>query len=179
MSSHQLMNQFIIPYLSGLCCHVPSVVLKYLGMAYVSLFLILFKILMTWHLQLPVGQIQCFLTYNLFPYKFHYILICDFISLFYCRYGAHKAFEISNSIWNSRDSASNTWSDLTVVWKPLQVQLMFQPDVMASAMKIQTYNLCNTWKRFWKCMMHFVCTEHLVCLAGEHSVYLCRGWVSE
>jgi len=91
MSSHRLMNQFIISYLSGLCRHAPSVALKHLGMAYVSLFLILFKILMTRHLQLSAGQIQCFLTYILF----HYFGYC-----------AGEAFEISNSIPNSHDSAS-------------------------------------------------------------------------
>src|SRR5882762_2761186 len=105
-----------------------------------SKFLILYKILMTRHQQLPTGQIRCLPTYSLSPCKFHYI--------------------------------SNTRSNLTVVWQPLQVlqvQLIFQPDAMASAMEIQTYNLCNTCKRFWRCAMHFVCTDHLVCLAGEHS----------
>src|SRR5258705_11751505 len=83
MSSHWLMNQFIISYLSGL-----SVALKHLGMAYVSLFLILFKILMTRHLQLSAGQIQCFLTYILFHYFVHYIA---------------ETLEISNFISNSLD----------------------------------------------------------------------------
>jgi hypothetical protein len=172
-------NQFIISYLSGLCRRASLVVMKHLGMAYVSLFLILFRILMTRHLQLPAGQIQCFLIYILFPCEFHYFeygacKLSKFLILYKILMTQHLRLPTGQIQCLPTYSLSpcelhyisNTRSDLTVVWQPLQVQLIFRSDAMASATEIQTYNSCNTC-RFWRCTMHFVCTDHLMCLAGE------------
>ena len=149
------------------------------GMAYVSLFLILFRILMTRHLQLPAGQIQCFLIYILFPCEFHYFeygacKLSKFLILYKILMTQHLRLPTGQIQCLPTYSLSpcelhyisNTQSDLTVVWQPLQVQLIFRSDAMASATEIQTYNSCNTC-RFWRCTMHFVCTDHLMCLAGE------------
>jgi hypothetical protein len=38
--------------------------------------------------------------------------------------------------------------------------------------KYLAYTSSHTYKIFWRCAMHCGCTDHLVCLTGEHS-----GWI--